>query len=49
MTTKKIKKGYDWAEEQREYWESITQEKIEHLNEITASHLDWFHTHSTFR
>lgn len=45
--TKKIKKGYDWVEEQQDIWDTIAAEKLEQLNVLSQSHLDWFSKHTT--
>lgn len=47
--TKKIKEVYAWADEQEDYWDDITTKKIEQLDKITKSHLDWFSKNATIR
>lgn len=47
--TKKIKDVYAWVEEQEEYWDNLTSEKLKQLDDITNSHLDWFNKHATIR
>jgi hypothetical protein len=47
--TRKIKKGYDWVEEQQEKWEGIAFDKIEQLDKLSQTHIDWFNKHSTIR
>jgi hypothetical protein len=48
MTTK-IKKGYEWVEEQEDLWESAASEKMNLLDELANTHLEWFDKHSTIR
>ncbi|KAG2231063.1 hypothetical protein INT48_007574 [Thamnidium elegans] len=38
---------YAWVDEQEDYWDDIATKKIEQLDNITKSHLDWFDKHTT--
>lgn len=42
-------KGYLWVFDQQEKWANIRAEKIEQLEEIANTHLNWFEKHSTVR
>ncbi|KAI8880406.1 hypothetical protein K501DRAFT_335452 [Backusella circina FSU 941] len=39
--------GYLWVHDQHEKWDTITKEKMQHLDQIIDGHLDWYSTHKT--